>query len=90
MILTPKLNNVFSILLLFSVSHYVSADPLQSEVIQESLVSYIESTANELIRLGVDKNAIQITAVSDSQPMFYESMPEGEAGNRRAEIFYTF
>jgi outer membrane protein OmpA-like peptidoglycan-associated protein len=48
------------------------------------------AVANELIRLGVDKNAIQITAVSDSQPMFYESMPEGEAGNRRAEIFYTF
>ena len=51
MILTPKLNNVFSILFLFLVSECVSADPLQSEVIQKSLVSYIESNANELVRM---------------------------------------
>ena len=48
------------------------------------------AVANELIKLGVDKRAIQIAAVSDSQPVFFESMPEGEAGNRRAEIFYSF
>jgi len=48
------------------------------------------AVANELIKLGVDKSAIQITAVSDSQPVFFESMPEGEARNRRAEIFYAF
>ena len=48
------------------------------------------AVANELIKLGVDKSAIQIAAVSDSQPVFFESMPEGEAGNRRAEIFYAF
>jgi len=25
--------------------------------------------------------------VGDSQPIYYESMPRGEDGNRRAEIF---
>lgn len=48
------------------------------------------AVANELIKLGVDRDAIQIAAVSDSDPVYYESMPEGEAGNRRAEIFYSF
>jgi len=27
------------------------------------------------------------SAVGDSQPIYYESMPKGEEGNRRAEIF---
>jgi flagellar motor protein MotB len=30
---------------------------------------------------------VQIDAVGDSQPVYYESMPKGEEGNRRAEIF---
>jgi hypothetical protein len=30
---------------------------------------------------------VQIEAVGDSQPIYYESMPKGEDGNRRAEIF---
>lgn len=48
------------------------------------------AVANELIRSGIDSTAIEIAAVSDSEPLYYESMPEGEAGNRRAEIFYNF
>ena len=31
---------------------------------------------------------VLVEAVGDSQPVYYESMPEGEAGNRRAEIFF--
>ena len=48
------------------------------------------AVANELIRLGVDRSAVRIAAVGDSRPVFDESMPEGEAGNRRAEIFHSF
>lgn len=48
------------------------------------------AVANELIRLGVDRGAVRIAAVGDSRPVFDESMPEGEAGNRRAEIFHSF
>ena len=37
--------------------------------------------------LGVPAEKVLIEAVGDSQPVYYESMPQGEAGNRRAEIF---
>jgi len=30
---------------------------------------------------------VLIEAVGDSEPVYYESMPQGEEGNRRAEIF---
>jgi flagellar motor protein MotB len=30
---------------------------------------------------------VLVEAVGDSQPVYYESMPQGEEGNRRAEIF---
>ena len=41
----------------------------------------------ELMRLGVRKENIIVAAVSDSTPVYYEFMPSGEAGNRRAEIY---
>jgi len=46
-----------------------------------------DAVARELVRLGTPKRNIQVDAVSDSQPRFYEFMPSGEAGNRRAEIY---
>ncbi len=48
------------------------------------------AVANELIRLGVDGSAVQVAAVGDSRPALDESTPEGEAENRRAEIFHSF
>lgn len=45
------------------------------------------AVAQDLIRQGVPANKVMIDAVGDSQPIYYESMPKGEAGNRRAEIF---
>jgi outer membrane protein OmpA-like peptidoglycan-associated protein len=45
------------------------------------------SVARELIRQGVPASKVLVEAVGDSQPVYYESMPQGEAGNRRAEIF---
>ena len=91
MILTPKLNNVFSILLLFSVSHYVSADPLQSEVIQESLVSYIESNANELIRmhdiLVEDRKDNAQTDELDLQILFHEFLISDLSNKKQKKKF---
>lgn len=46
------------------------------------------AVAHELIRDGVPASRVLVEAVGDSQPVYYESMPEGEAGNRRAEIFF--
>ncbi len=45
------------------------------------------TVANELIRAGVDASRVVVEAKGDSVPVYYESMPAGEAGNRRAEIF---
>lgn len=46
------------------------------------------AVAHELIKDGVPAKQVLINAVGDSQPVYYESMPKGEDGNRRAEIFF--
>ncbi|MAF96828.1 MAG: hypothetical protein CMM60_13910 [Rhodospirillaceae bacterium] len=45
--------------------------------------------ASELVRMGVKKEDIQTAAVSDAEPIYYEFMPSGEAGNRRTEVYLT-
>ena len=45
------------------------------------------AVARELIKEGVPADKVLVEAVGDSQPVYYESMPQGEDGNRRAEIF---
>jgi len=57
------------------------------EVIFDRSQNYANVVADELIRDGVPADKVLIEAVGDSQPIYYESMPKGEAGNRRAEIF---
>ena len=56
-------------------------------VIFDKSQSRANAVAQELIRQGVPASKVLIEAVGDSQPIYYESMPEGENGNRRAEIF---
>ena len=48
------------------------------------------TVADELIRLGVPAQVLYIGAVSDTEPVYFEWMPSGEAGNRRAEVFIDF
>ena len=50
-------------------------------------VDRADRIAGELIRLGAKKKDIHIAAVSDSEPIYYEFMPSGEAGNRRTEVY---
>lgn len=45
------------------------------------------AVAQALIRAGVSAERVTVEAVSDDQPIYSESMPTGEAGNRRAEIY---
>ena len=47
------------------------------------------AVAAELIRQGVPAEAVFVAALSDSQPIFYEVMPAGEAGNQRVEIYFV-
>lgn len=46
-----------------------------------------EAVARALVGQGANPAAIQAAGVGDSQPVFYEFMPTGEAGNRRVEIY---
>ncbi|MGB0670125.1 MAG: OmpA family protein [Rhodospirillales bacterium] len=61
--------------------------------VQHMMVNYdvsvqrAEAISRELIRLGVKSEDISVAAVSDSDPVYHEVMPSGEAGNRRAEIY---
>ena len=49
-----------------------------------------ERVAKELLKMGVKANKMFVGSVSDREPRYYEYMPSGEAGNRRAEIFIDF
>ena len=44
--------------------------------------------SRELIRQGIFDSLVQVTGVSDSQPVYTEVVPLGEAGNRRVEIIF--
>jgi outer membrane protein OmpA-like peptidoglycan-associated protein len=46
-----------------------------------------DAVAEALVRIGVAPELISVVARSDADPVFYEIMPSGEAGNRRAEIY---
>lgn len=48
------------------------------------------SVARELSRLGVATDQIQVAAAGAQQPMYYETAPTGEAGNRRVEIYLDY
>jgi len=48
-----------------------------------------QNVALAMIELGIRRKALELTAVSDTDPDFDETTPEGEAGNRRVEIFLS-
>ncbi len=47
-----------------------------------------DSVARELIGRGVRADEISVDARADREPIYYEFMPAGEAGNRRTEIYF--
>lgn len=49
-----------------------------------------EAVARDLIRQGVPARAVYVGAVSDNEPVSREVMPQGEAYNRRTEIFLNY
>ena len=57
------------------------------ETIFDKSQARANAVAQELIHDGIPASRVMIEAVGDSQPVYYESMPKGEDGNRRAEIF---
>lgn len=74
------------------VGHASSRTPNMSverhlQVIFEKSQGRANAVARELMNQGVPADRVRIDAVGDSQPIYYESMPRGEEGNRRAEIY---
>jgi outer membrane protein OmpA-like peptidoglycan-associated protein len=74
------------------VGHASSRTPNMSverhlQVIFEKSQGRANAVARELMNQGVPADRVRIDAVGDSQPVYYESMPRGEEGNRRAEIY---
>lgn len=49
-----------------------------------------DAIAKTLARMGVPRQDIHAGAAADSQPLYHEVMPTGEAGNRRAEVYIDF
>ena len=43
--------------------------------------------ARELRRRGLASDRIVVQAKGDAEPLYFEFMPDGEAQNRRVEIF---
>ena len=44
--------------------------------------------AEQLIAMGVAREKVLVEAFADGSPVYSETMPTGEAGNRRAEIYF--
>jgi outer membrane protein OmpA-like peptidoglycan-associated protein len=66
------------------------------DMLQHKLVNFdisvrrAQAVAEELVRRGVKRDNILVMAASDNEPVFFEFMPAGEAGNRRAEIYLDY
>lgn len=53
-------------------------------------VERAERVTQALYGLGAARGSVVQAAVSDSQPIYHETMPSGEAGNRRVEIHLDY
>jgi flagellar motor protein MotB len=63
-------------------------DPERHAKVNEGIaIARANAVAGQLVRLGVKRDAIVVSARGDTEPAYYEVMGTGEAGNRRAEIY---
>jgi outer membrane protein OmpA-like peptidoglycan-associated protein len=66
-------------------------DPLRHRLVNFRLsLARAQAVANALTKLGVPVKDIVVEARADNEPLYYEFMPSGEAGNRRAEIYLDY
>jgi outer membrane protein OmpA-like peptidoglycan-associated protein len=49
-----------------------------------------QAIAKVMIQAGLPADRVYVEALADTAPAFYEIMPSGEAGNRRAEILFQY
>ena len=78
-----------------SVEGHASSRTRNMNPVQHHLVNFnvslsrANAVAQELVRQGVPAEAVFVAAMSDSQPLYYEVMPAGDAGNQRVEIRFV-
>jgi len=62
--------------------------PVQHRIVNLDVsMARAEQVADALASFGVPRENIQVEARADSEPVYFEYMPTGEAGNRRAEVY---
>lgn len=66
---------------------HASAHASSLEANQRISEARANSVAQQLMKYGVPSEAIQVSAVGGAQPLYSEDTPNGEAGNRRAEVY---
>ena len=66
-------------------------DPVKHKVVNFAIsAARADAVVKELVRLGAKPSNLFVGAVADNQPKFRETMPSGEAGNRRTDIYIDF
>ena len=81
---------------LLRIVGHASARTANMGPVRHKMVNYevsadrAQSVAQTLLQLGAPADRVMVVAKSDSDPVFYEFMPSGEAGNRRTEIYLDF
>lgn len=86
-----KKHNASVEILGFASSRTRNTDPASHKLANFKVSSdRANNVAAALHSLGVKNEQLSVQALSDSQPMYKEVMPEGERLNRRAEIYLTY
>jgi flagellar motor protein MotB len=66
-------------------------DPVSHKLVNYDISSErAEMVAKTLAELGARTQDIVVVAKADVEPLYYEVMPAGEAGNRRTEVYLDF
>ncbi|HVT51528.1 MAG TPA: OmpA family protein [Dongiaceae bacterium] len=61
----------------------------QDQVNRRVSLARATAVAQALVGMGVQPMLVQVAAAGDSQTLYSESTPAGEAGNRRAEVYLS-
>lgn len=65
-----------------------SSDNAQSQAANDKVsLARADAVSRALVGLGAPDGSVAVSAVGATQPLYDESMPTGEAGNRRVEVF---
>lgn len=72
-------------------SRTVNMDPVRHKLVNYDVSSArAETVAKTLAELGAGTTDVVVVSKSDTDPVYYEFMPSGEAGNRRTEVYLDF